>query len=89
MTSRIEGLEERLDTFASKYYAWLRDSLNPAKRERYEAARTSLLLYVGELERDAAAKQAHIDRLMLEYCPDEMTSEQTEEWKRHQRVAQE
>ena len=35
-------------------------------------------------EADAAAKQARIDELMLEYCPDEMTPEQIENWKRHQ-----
>ena len=33
-------------------------------------------------ERDAL--RARIDALMLEYCPDEMTSEQTAEWARHQ-----
>ena len=31
-----------------------------------------------------AAMQAKIDALMLEYCPDEMTPEQVENWKRHQ-----
>lgn len=29
-------------------------------------------------------QQAAIDRLMLEYCPDEMTPEQIAEWGRHQ-----
>ena len=38
---------------------------------------------------EAAAKmieslQARIDSLMLEYCPDEMTEEQINEWARHQ-----
>ena len=33
-------------------------------------------------ERDAL--QASIDALMLEYCPDDMTPEQTKEWARHQ-----
>jgi hypothetical protein len=33
---------------------------------------------------EVAAKQAEIDRLMLEYCPDEMTQEQIENWKRSQ-----
>jgi hypothetical protein len=32
-----------------------------------------------------AEKQAQIDRLMLEYCPDEMTPEQMAEWARHQK----
>ena len=30
------------------------------------------------------ADQAKIDALMLEYCPDDMTPEQREEWARHQ-----
>jgi len=28
--------------------------------------------------------EAKIDALMLEYCPDEMTTEQLENWERHQ-----
>lgn len=32
------------------------------------------------------ALQARIDELMLEYCPDEMTPEQIENWKRHQKA---
>ena len=40
-----------------------------------------------ELRRELAAKQAHTDRLMLEFCPEEMTEEQTAEWASHQRAA--
>jgi hypothetical protein len=40
-----------------------------------------------KLQKEVAAKQAQIDRLMLEYCPDEMTKEQVEEWGRHQKPA--
>lgn len=36
------------------------------------------------LRREVGAKQAVIDRLMLEYCPKEITPEQLEEWKKHQ-----
>jgi hypothetical protein len=38
---------------------------------------------------DAAlqAKQAKIDALMWEFCPDEMTSEQITEWKKHQALS--
>ncbi len=32
--------------------------------------------------------QARIDALMLEYCPDEMTPEQVENWGKHQRLAE-
>lgn len=36
--------------------------------------------------RELDAKQAKIDELMLEYCPDEMTEKQLVEWAKHQRV---
>ena len=32
-------------------------------------------------------KQAEIDRLMLEFCPDEMTPQQVREWEQNQRLA--
>jgi len=32
------------------------------------------------------AKQAQIDELMWEYCPDDMTSEQIAEYEKHQKV---
>lgn len=41
--------------------------------------------FARQLERELAVKQAVIDRLMLEYCPDEMTPEQVLEWEKHQR----
>jgi hypothetical protein len=37
-------------------------------------------------EMDARAKQAEIDRLMLEFCPDEMTPEQMKDWAEHQQM---
>jgi hypothetical protein len=39
--------------------------------------------------RECAVKQAQIDRLMLEYCPDEMTEAQVQEWRRHQKPVDE
>lgn len=39
---------------------------------------------VSRLRREVASKQAQIDSLMLEYCPDEMTDEQMGNWERHQ-----
>jgi len=38
-------------------------------------------------ERDAL--QAKLDRLMLEYCPEDMSKEQMAEWEKHQRVVPE
>lgn len=40
-------------------------------------ANSEYLAHVGRL-------QAEIDRLMLEYCPEELTEEQWAEWLRHQ-----
>ena len=37
------------------------------------------------LRRKNAALQARIDALMLEYCPDEMTEEQSKRWALYQR----
>ena len=34
-------------------------------------------------------QQAKIDALMLEYCPEEMTEDQLEEWKKSQKVFKE
>lgn len=39
--------------------------------------------------RTIRAKQAEIDRLMLEYCPDEMTPEQKAEWAANQKPVDE
>lgn len=39
------------------------------------------------LRKELDAKQAEIDRLMLEFCPDEMTEEQKAEWAARQRPA--
>lgn len=33
------------------------------------------------------AQQAKIDALMLEYCPDEMTEHQRQQWEQHQMIA--
>ena len=46
--------------------------------------RNYLLTVIEELERKVNAQQARIDELMLEYCPDEITDEQWEEYQKHQ-----
>lgn len=40
---------------------------------------------IEQLEGELAEAQAKIDRLMLEYCPDEMTTAQIENWAKHQK----
>ena len=61
-----------------------------AAREELEQQLAALnahqIAYEAQAERELAAAQARIDELMLEYCPDEMTEEQLEEWSKHQRA---
>ena len=40
-----------------------------------------------DLKENCDAKQAQIDSLMLEYCPEEMTLEQLREWRASQEAA--
>ena len=44
-------------------------------------------LLIEELQAQLADKQWHIDCLMFEYCPDEMTDEQMEEWGKNQTIS--
>ena len=40
---------------------------------------------IDELLKELGAKQAKIDELMLEYCPEEMTKKQFDDWAKHQK----
>lgn len=51
--------------------------LDALKKAIFKAAK-------GVLEEAVGAHQAEIDRLMLEYCPEEMAPAQIEEWRKHQ-----
>ena len=42
-----------------------------------------------QLRQQLAVKQAEVDALMLEYCPNEMSQEQLDNWAAHQRPAKE
>ena len=44
----------------------------------------SLKEQLAAAKKDVDSKQARIDELMLEYCPNEMSPEQIEEWAKHQ-----
>jgi len=53
----------------------------------YDIAVVLLKKVVNDLRQENGALQAKIDRLMLEYCPDEMTEEQRENWGLDQRTS--
>lgn len=57
-------------------------------RELREKDASDYARALSEEQRRCEALQAKVDALMLEYCPDEMTPEQTAEWARHQRPVQ-
>lgn len=54
-----------------------------ARRSVLERAEATIAVQ----EQEMPAQQARIDSLMLEYCPNEMSPEQTAEWGRNQRPA--
>lgn len=39
---------------------------------------------LSEKDKEIQSLQARIDELMLEYCPNDMTKEQIENWEKHQ-----
>ena len=56
------------------------DYVSPLSLERFAAA------IEAEQAEIIAAQQAKIDALMLEYCPNEMTTEQIANWSAHQKA---
>ena len=63
------------------------DALEQAAKDKtlLRASQDALL----QATKDKAALQAKIDSLMLEYCEDEMTKEQMDNWGNHQRAVPE
>ena len=74
---RIEGLEKIWLIDMGEEIVWC-DSPTPAPEMEYEDSTAYVRADV------LAAKQAKIDELMLEYCPNEMTPEQIKNWEAHQ-----
>ena len=71
----------------SIYFAQTLERENVVLREQLKDCSAQFDQQQEQLDRNAekiASKQAQIDRLMMEYCPDEMTEEQVNEWKKHQ-----
>lgn len=65
-----------------------RDASDARYKEKWENDPLSLSRKkVKELEATIEHQQFLIDNLMLEYCPDEMTKEQMDNWAKHQKVA--
>lgn len=65
------------------YYRWYKQM--PSGNKIYSSEQVESIIQ--QLEAQLASKQAQIDQLMLEYCPENMSAEQVQEWERHQKVA--
>lgn len=89
LTVSIGQLRQRAEKAEAELAAYVAQSETDFARmegvaEQWKTVAAAAEARVKELERESAHKQAIIDRLMLEYCPDEMTAEQVEEWGKHQ-----
>lgn len=85
LTAAPEPLEsESCSVLIDRYLGRAVDHESIAQEFREKAEQ----LQIEQLRKELAAKQAEIDRLMLEFCPDEMTDEQKAEWARNQKQEQ-
>ncbi len=73
LIERMESEEETLRRHAPK--VWV------------NVDRKNFLLLLQDCKATIEQLQAKIDWLMLEYCPDEMTEEQMDNWGKHQVLA--
>lgn len=76
--STLRGVKILVETINS-----MEGELDNAKR-RYEDFEQVTLSQMEAFAKLVASKQAQIDQLMLEYCPEDMSAEQVEEWGKHQ-----
>ena len=81
MTNKLPTLIAEIKGFSSDDYHT--DEALDKSLEFIEAALPHLQRLL-TLEAKVEAKQASIDELMLEYCPDEMTEGQIKNWEKHQ-----
>lgn len=76
-------LSQRDEERRERLYARIRtDRIYELILQRTKSAEAEL----AKLRAELAVRDARIDALMLEYCPDEMTKEQIENWCKHQRA---
>lgn len=76
--SEASGLADSIHEMNNAAYVTAIVNLNEKNRQQAER--------IAELTKEVDVKQAKIDALMLEYCPEEMTQEQIDNWASHQRV---
>lgn len=76
---QVTAAEAQARTWYAFQYEW------PGGPSEVDAALASRDAEIDRLRAEVSSKQAEIDRLMLEFCPNEMSAEQVEEWARNQK----
>ncbi len=76
---------EGMQKLSAEHINKLRAEIKALKQQLDPSTITELQDRVTALEGQVAARQATIDALMLEHCPDEMTPLQMKSWARSQR----
>ncbi len=92
ITELIQWLrEEAILPYHSRRITQAADALEAQAREIVHNRRINLeqAQTISEQAQRIAELEARIDELMLEYCPDEMTEEQKQNWAKHQAPAME
>lgn len=84
MSERKDGSYVEREDSQSLALALL-ENLYAAQRDA-EDWKDQAIAWENQFHAETAALQCKIDALMLEYCPDEMTEAQKENWAKHQRT---
>ena len=87
MTTNTQTAEQRIRAAlveCSGAYPWLGKA--GLADECHQAAIAELLAELDKARKSDLAKQAKIDELMFEYCQEDMTTEQIDEWGKRQRA---
>ena len=89
----IPNIRERLLAAEQRANHWKANHADMVQRCAALSQRPDLpvdrLPAIAKYEAMLNALQAQVDRLMIEYCPDEMSAEQIANWERHQQAVRE
>jgi len=87
-TPRTDAVIRSASHYGEQGEYWF-EVVNADHARKLETELIASLAALSAAEQRAEGMQARIDELMLEYCPDEMTPEQIEEWGKHQKPVSE
>lgn len=86
LRARAEKAEAERDHWKANHADMVKRAALWSQRPDLPVDRIPAFLEMAILQRKVRAMQAEIDRLMLEFCPNEMTKRQMAEWEACQRL---